>query len=87
MSGGTVGDPVQGCPKKKANPGTIEFKVVGEDGKSLAGHRYRIELPDDNVAEGIVGEDGVVKIDGVEPGSAKISFPDLDAKSWEVSSA
>lgn len=81
-----VGDPVQSCQKKKANPGTIEFKMVDEAGKPLAGHRYRIELPDDNVSEGIVGEDGTVKLEGVEKGSAKISFPDLDAKSWDVSS-
>lgn len=82
----TMGDPVQSCPLKDKKPGWIEFKVVDEKGKPLSGHRYRLELADDNVAEGIVGEDGVVKIDGVEEGSGKISFPDLDAKTWEVSS-
>ncbi len=86
MSGNKVGDPVQSCQKKSSKPGTFEFKVVDEQGKPLAGQKYRLELPDEQVVEGVVGEDGVVKLEGVEKGSGKISFPDLDAKSWDVSS-
>ena len=79
-----VGDPVESCPMKEEKKSFLEFSVADEEGKPLAGHRYRLELPDESVAEGIVGMDGKVRIDGVEKGSCKISFPELDKSSWEM---
>jgi hypothetical protein len=68
-------------PKKDA---WIEIEMVGEDGKPVAGEKYRVILPDGTtVDEGTLDEKGYVKISGFEPGSCKISFPNLDAKAWD----
>ncbi len=84
MSGNGVGDPVESCPLKDEKKSWLEFSVTDEDGKPLGGHRYRLEHPDERTTEGVVGEDGKVRVEGVEKGKCKISFPDLDAKSWEL---
>jgi type VI secretion system secreted protein VgrG len=55
----------------------IEIKLVDADNKEIPGERYRVELPDGTVAEGTLDGKGFVRIDGVEPGNAVISFPDL----------
>ncbi len=61
----------------------VEVELVGEDNKPLAGVRFRITLPDNTVAEGTLNEQGVARVEGIEPGSCKITFPELDQDAWE----
>ena len=42
-----------------------------------------IELPDGSVASGSLDPKGFARIEGIEPGQCKISFPDLDKDAWE----
>lgn len=84
MSGAKVGGTAQPCPAEEEKKGWIEFEVVDEDGKPIRGEHYRLELPDESIVEGIVGDDGKIRLEGIEPGQCKISFPDLDAKTWEL---
>ncbi len=44
--------------------------------------RYRVELPDGSTREGILDQDGRARIDGIDPGSCKISFPGYDHRDW-----
>jgi hypothetical protein len=72
-------------PPKRAKPvkdGWIEIDVVDEDGESRAGDRYRLELPDGRVFEGAVSSKGTISFHGIDPGSAKLSFPGLDRATW-----
>ena len=46
---------------------------------------FWIEMSDDSLIEGIVGKGGKVKLEKVPKGPCKITFPDLDSQSWEVS--
>ena len=56
----------------------------GEDDKPVTGMTYRITLPDgETVAEGTLNEKGFCRVDGIEPGSCKITFPLLDQDAWE----
>ena len=74
-------DDAKNDPKKTA---WIEIEMVGEDDKPIVGERYRIALPDGTtVDEGTLNEKGFARIEGFEPGSCKISFPNLDAKAWK----
>jgi hypothetical protein len=61
----------------------IEIEMVDEAGAPVAGEKYKIELADGTVSEGTLGSDGKARLDGIEPGSCKVSFPDLDAEAWE----
>ena len=55
----------------------IEIKLVDEEENPVPGEQYRVELPDDLVAEGTLDEKGFVHIDGIEPGMCNIKFPNL----------
>ena len=61
----------------------IEIEMVDEADAPVSGERYKIELADGTVSEGTLGSDGKARLDGIEPGSCKVSFPDLDAEAWE----
>jgi hypothetical protein len=61
----------------------IEIEMVDEAGAPVVGEKYKIELGDGTVSEGTLGSDGKARLDGIEPGSCKVSFPDLDAEAWE----
>lgn len=59
------------------------FEVVEEEEIPVPGERYKITLPDDSVAESTLDDKGFARIEGIEPGECKITFPELDGKEWE----
>ncbi len=61
----------------------IEIELVGEDDEGIPGEKYKITLPDDTVAEGTLDEKGFARVEGVEKGTCKVCFPDLDKDAWE----
>ena len=69
--------------EKKKKTSWIELELIGEDKKPIPGERYRVTLPDGSVAEGSLDEKGLARVEGFEPGTCKISFPDLDQEAWE----
>ncbi len=60
----------------------IEIELVDDDGNPVAGEAYFVELPDGSSRSGRTGGDGKARIEDVDPGTAKISFPDLDKKGY-----
>ena len=69
--------------EKKKKKSWIEIELVDEADQPVAGERYKVTLPDGSVAEGTLDEKGLAKIKEIEPGSCKITFPDLDKDAWE----
>ena len=61
----------------------IEIEMVDEDDKPVTGMAYRITLADDSVVEGTLDDKGLARVDGIEPGTCKITFPTLDKDAWE----
>lgn len=61
----------------------IEIVLVDEADNPVTGEGYRITLPDDSVAEGTLDEKGFARVDGIEPGTCQVSFPNLDKEVWE----
>ena len=62
----------------------IEIELVDEDDKPVPGERYKIILPDNaTVAEGTLDEKGFARVDGIDPGTCKITFPELDKDAWK----
>ncbi|MBX3322748.1 MAG: hypothetical protein KF757_07130 [Phycisphaeraceae bacterium] len=70
-------------PEDAKNLVWIEIELVGEDDKPIPGERYRITAPDGRVAEGTLNGDGFARVNNLEPGTCKITFPKLDKDAWE----
>jgi len=78
--GSTPVTPYKGDPDKE---GWIEVELIDEGDQPVPGEKYRIELPDGSVAEGTLDEKGLVRVDGIDSGTCKITFPELDKEAWE----
>jgi len=71
---------IQPCDKTKS---WIEVHLVDEDGNPVAGAHYKIQLPDSSIMDGSLDDQGKVRFDGIVPGTAIISFPDIDGREWK----
>jgi hypothetical protein len=56
----------------------IEIELIDDAGNPVAGELYFVELPDGSTLSGRTDGQGRARVDGVDPGTAKVSFPDLD---------
>ncbi|NVN91639.1 MAG: type VI secretion system tip protein VgrG [Desulfuromonadales bacterium] len=69
--------------KNKDKKSWIEIELVDEDGKPVPGEVYKVTLPDgETVATGTLDEKGIARIEGIDPGNCKITFPNLDKDAW-----
>ena len=58
----------------------IEIKLIDEESSPIMGEKYRIVLPDGSITEGQLDSDGKARIEGINPGTCKVSFPELNAR-------
>jgi len=75
--------PSQNLPGSTNKKVWIEIELLDEFGKPVPDESYRIELPDSTVTEGSTDDRGRARVDGIDPGNCKISFPNLDRRSWK----
>lgn len=69
---------------KKNKKSWIEILLVDKKNKPVAGEPYRVTLPDGaTVAEGTLDEKGFARVDGIDPGTCKITFPNLEKQAWK----
>lgn len=82
VDSGTSGPPsvVVVDPSK---PDWVGIALVTPDGKPVAGEPFAVELPDGRKVFGKLDNLGKARIEGVEPGSCKVTFPDRDATEWK----
>jgi type VI secretion system secreted protein VgrG len=70
--------------KRDPNKTWIEIKLVDDEGNPVPGERYEVTLPDGKkVAKGTLDHNGFARIEGIDPGTCKVTFPRLDKDSWE----
>lgn len=73
-----------GGVEEKKKTAWIEVELVDADGAPVAGEPYAILLPDGTTTDaGTLDEEGLVRIEGIDPGTCKISFPRLERDAWE----
>jgi type VI secretion system secreted protein VgrG len=87
VTGGTPPPPhkkPKTAEEKKQKNSWIEIELVDKDQKPVPGERYRITLPDGAVAEGTLNEKGFARVDGIEPGTCQITFPNLEKEAWKA---
>lgn len=71
-----------GSEKKKS---WIEIELVDKQGKPVPGEPYKVTLPDgETFAEGTLDEKGYARVDGIEPGTCKVTFPRLEKQAWKA---
>ena len=64
-------------------PDWIGVSLATPDGKPIAGEPFVVELADGKSLVGKLDNLGKVRIEGVDPGTCKVSFPERDAKEWK----
>jgi len=75
--------PVAAQQKAKPKPTWIEIELVDEDGAPVPGEKYEITLPDGSVKTGTLDAVGIARVERIDPGSCKVTFPNLDKDAWE----
>lgn len=74
----------QGKPHPVAEPKHwLEIELLDDEDKPVAGERYLVELPDGSKLSGRTDSQGRTRVEDVDPGTAKVSFPDLDRKTYK----
>lgn len=61
----------------------LEIELVDDEGNPVAGEKYFVTLPDGSSVSGRLDGDGFARLEGIDPGTAKVSFPDLDKDLYE----
>lgn len=80
----TIGAPANPTGKKDPTKTSwIEVQLVDESSKGIAGQTFIVTAPDGCDYSGTTDEQGVGRVDGIDPGSSDITFPDLDKDAWE----
>jgi hypothetical protein len=74
-------------PDNKTKVHWIEIELFDEDGNPVPGECYSITLPDGStVADGTLDNKGLARVDNIDPGTCKVTFPNLDGEAWEFNS-
>ncbi len=68
--------------EKEKKKSWIEIKLVDVEGQPVPGEPYKVTLPDNSLASGTLDEKGFARIEGFEPGSCKVTFPNRDKRTW-----
>jgi hypothetical protein len=78
--------PLAGPPKRVPSPVKtwIEIVLIDDKGKPVPGEKYRLRITDGSMREGNLDSEGSVRVNGIDPGSCEVSFPNLDGKEWRA---
>jgi hypothetical protein len=81
--GAAATDPHKPTDEDKEEKSWIEIEMVDEEDAPVPGEKYKITLPDGKVAQGTLDSEGFARVEGIEPGTCQITFPNLDKDAWE----
>lgn len=81
-SGGMALTPSQLLRLRTKEKHWIEIELVDENGEAVAGEEYLIVTPNNASHSGVTDPAGYARLDGIDPGSCRVSFPRLDKDTW-----
>ena len=62
----------------------VEIELVDLDGKPVPGRKYKVTLSSGIERVGSLNNQGLARIESIDPGSCKVSFPDIDGREWKA---
>ena len=60
----------------------IVVELLNDEGRPMTGERVLIELPKGEQFEGALDKNGRIRVEGIDPGTCTISFPDRERADW-----
>ncbi|GJQ30606.1 MAG: hypothetical protein HBSAPP03_24900 [Phycisphaerae bacterium] len=60
----------------------IEIELVDQDGKPRPGEAYKIVTSDNQTKTGTLNDKGFIRVEGIKKGDCKVTFPNLDKRTW-----
>ena len=85
-AGSASSRPASSQPNSTADPekkSWVEIQMVDEEDMPVSGVSYNVKIPDGTFRTGSLNGEGLARIEGIDPGTCEISFPDLDRDAWE----
>lgn len=92
MTASPAGSAVQSCGAETSSSSQtvdskkkswIAIKLVDETNHPVPTEPYRIVLADGSAIEGVLDARGSARINGIDPGSCRVSFPNRNAPDWK----
>lgn len=89
-AGGVAVDrtPTNAVPRKpeaeEPTKSWIEIELLDDKGKPVAGEAYKIQLPDGSTVSGSLDANGRARVDGIDPGSCQVTFPNIHQDEWKA---
>ena len=71
------GDDPEGSSGSTPKTTWLEIQMNDRGGFGVANTRFRLESPDGQIIHGVTDGNGLARVEGLEPGNHKITFPDL----------
>lgn len=62
----------------------IEIELVDDQGNPCPNERYELKLPDGSIRSGRLDANGRARMDGIEPGTAQVRYPDIPGSQWST---
>ncbi len=72
-------------PLKDSKKTWVEVELLDKNKRPVKGLAIEVTLPDGSIEKGTLSEKGSFRKDGIDPGSCRVRFPDLDAREWAKS--
>ncbi|MBK5187852.1 MAG: PAAR domain-containing protein [Gemmatimonadaceae bacterium] len=76
------GDP-KGSSGSSTKSSWIEIMMKDRGGFGVANTRFRLETAGGKIIEGVTDGNGLGRVEGIDPGNHKITFPDLPPDGWK----
>ncbi len=61
----------------------IAIELTDEEGNPVPGEYYEVILADYAKVTGTLDDKGTARVDGIDPGQAEVTFPNLDKEAWQ----
>lgn len=65
----------------------VEFELLDKNKRPVKGLAVEVTLPDGSVDKATLSEKGSYRKDGIDPGTCRVRFPDLDGREWAKTSS
>jgi hypothetical protein len=63
----------------------VEVELLDYNNRPVKGAKVEITLPDGSTTKGTLSGEGTFKVNGIDPGTCTVTFPDIDGREWKRS--